>query len=56
MRFDNFISTNSKIGIWVVLFRSLGESKGVSLVPKELQPALELELENKYFLTKIHYY
>ena len=54
--FDNFISTNSKIGIWVVLFRSLGESKGMSLVPKELQPALELELENKYFLTKIHYY
>ena len=56
VRFENFISTNSKIGIWVVLFRSLGESKGMSLVPKELQIALELEIENKNFLTKIHYY
>lgn len=56
VRFDNFIATNSKIGIWVVLLRSLGESKGMSLVPKELQIALELEIENKNFLTKIHYY
>ena len=56
VQFENFICTNSKIGIWAVLFRSLGASKGMSLVPKELQIALELEIENKSFLTKIHYY
>jgi hypothetical protein len=56
VKYDNFVSTNSKVGIWVVLFRSLHKSGGVSLVPEQLRITLELELENSSFLTRVYYY
>jgi hypothetical protein len=56
VKYDNFVSTNSKVGIWVVLFRSLDESGGLSLVPKQLRTALEMELSDSSYLTKIQYY
>ena len=56
LKYPYFISTNSKIGIWVTLLRQLEDSTRVTLVPKELQPTISFILLKESKKSQIIYY
>lgn len=56
LKYPYFISTNSKIGIWVTLLRQLEESTPVTLVPKELQTTFSFILLGESKKGQIIYY
>jgi hypothetical protein len=56
VKYDYFIATNSKIGIWVTLFRSADKVKRKSLVPEQLRKAIEVELDDPQLSKFIQFY
>ncbi len=56
VKYDYFIATNSKIGIWVTLFRSADKVKRQSLVPEQLRKAIEAELDDPQLSKFIEFY
>ena len=56
VHYQNFIGTNSKITIWVVLFRMNLKSEFMSFVPNELKTYLEINSANSKYKSHLVYY
>lgn len=56
IKYRHFLATNSKIGIWVALFRSLDSEDGTTLIPVQLKDDLKKLLDSEDSRKKITFY
>lgn len=56
LNYRNFLATNSKIGMWVAIFRSLDDYAGITLITQMLESDIRKILDLEKLGQKIHFF